>query len=129
MSSFLHHQVRLLLRGRRLMSTTTTSSIGSKMMSGRGGSGGMMMLRYDSLLWQCTIAAAIWFVPQDIAAVSAFLLYGRSKSRTINQPVYVDNVDAAANEYFQRKGLDPSKMMMVRKSSKVTEVKYSDMYK
>ncbi|KAF4710144.1 hypothetical protein FOZ62_017096, partial [Perkinsus olseni] len=124
MSSFLHHhhKVRLLLRGRRLMSTTTTSSIGSKMMSGRGGGSGMMMLRYDSLLWQCTIAAAIWFVPQDIAAVSAFLLYGRSKSRTINQPVYVDNVDAAANEYFQRKGLDPSKMMMVRKSSKVTEV-------
>ncbi|KAF4652374.1 hypothetical protein FOL46_009765, partial [Perkinsus olseni] len=63
-----------------------------------------------------------------LAAVDK-IRYGRSKSRTINQPVYVDNVDAAANEYFQRKGLDPSKMMMVRKSSKVTEVKYGDMYK
>ncbi|EER05699.1 hypothetical protein Pmar_PMAR011745 [Perkinsus marinus ATCC 50983] len=88
-----------------------------------------MMLRYDSLLWQCTLAAGIWFIPQDVAAISAFLLYGRSKSRTINQPVYVDNIDTAANEYFKRKGLDPTKMIMMRKSSKITEIRYGEMYK
>ena len=86
-----------------------------------------LAIRSDSLLVQCLIAAGIWFVPQDAAAVTLGLLYGRSNSRNINAPANVSDPDKAVSKYLASRGISADNVD-ISQGSRTWEVKMKTVY-
>jgi hypothetical protein len=56
------------------------------------------------------VAAAIFFVPQDAAALGLGLLLGRANSRNINAPSNVTDPQKAVDNYLKTRGIAPDKV-------------------
>ena len=69
-----------------------------------------LAVRSDSLLVQCMIAAAIFFVPQDAAVLGLGVLLGRSNSRNVNAPVAVADPQTAVDNFLKSRGLTADKV-------------------
>ncbi len=69
-----------------------------------------LAVRTDSLLVQCMIAAGIFFVPQDAAALGLGFLIGRANSRNRNAPGNVQDPKQAIDKFLSSRGLDESKV-------------------
>jgi len=65
-----------------------------------------LSMRMDGLMAKVTIALLIFFVPQDAALYALILANGRARSKGINSPQKISNVDDAVEAWKQRKGLE-----------------------
>ena len=87
-----------------------------------------LSVRYDSLLVQCCIAAAIYFGPQDAAVGLLAAVAGRAGSNSINRPVDVAEPAAALDAFYARKGLSADDFR-VSQGGKSWEARFVNMYK
>ena len=86
-----------------------------------------LSIRKDSLLVQCLIAAAIYFVPQDAVALGAGFFLGRAHSRGINNPQNIQEPKKAVEAYLASRGLQVDNVN-VRQGSNVWEVKLKSVF-
>ena len=86
-----------------------------------------LSIRMDSLLVQCMIAAAIYFVPQDAAMLGLGLVYARSQSRNINAPANLDDPKKSLNAFLASRGLEASQVEI--KQGRTWQVKMNSMFK
>ena len=86
-----------------------------------------LSVRYDSLLVQCCIAAAVYFGPQDAALGALAFLSGRAGSNSLNKPVDVKDPQAALEKFYAKKGLAPESLT-VRGGGRNMEVRFANVY-
>jgi len=86
-----------------------------------------LSVRYDSLLVQCCIAAAIYFGPQDAALAGLAFLSGRAGSNSVNAPVDSKDPAGAIEKFYSKKGLS-SESFKVKQGGSLWELKFANMY-
>lgn len=86
-----------------------------------------LAVRYDSLLVQCCIAAAIYFGPQDAALAALAAVSGRAYSNSINKPSDVADPAAALEQFYAKKGLSADAFRVAHGST--WEARFVNMYK
>ena len=64
-----------------------------------------LTVRYDSLLVQCCIAAAIYYGPIDAGIGALTFFNGRAYSNSINKPVDIKDPKSAVEKFCAKKGL------------------------
>jgi hypothetical protein len=87
-----------------------------------------LSVRYDSLLVQCCIAAAIYFGPQDAAVAGLAILAGRAGSNSINRPADIAEPTPALDKFYAKKGLTADDFR-VSQGGKTVEARFVNMYK
>merc|ERR1712232_269062 len=65
-----------------------------------------LSLRYDSLMVQCTIAAIVYFVPQDVVVLGGLLWNWHATSSAISPKSKQQDAEAALERFKAKKGLD-----------------------
>jgi len=63
-------------------------------------------MRWDSLMVQCTVAALIYFVPQDIPIVAGMLFYWHNAASNSAPSKWHSDPAAALEDFKAKKGLD-----------------------
>jgi|LauGreDrversion4_2_1035121.scaffolds.fasta_scaffold67068_3 hypothetical protein len=86
-----------------------------------------LSVRYDSLLVQCCIAAAIYFGPQDAAIAALAFMSGRAGSNSINAAVDTKDPASALEKFYAKKGLTADAFRVKQGGSK-WEAKFANMY-
>ena len=86
-----------------------------------------LSVRYDSLLVQCCIAAAIYFGPQDAAIATLAFMSGRAGSNSINKPANIKDAELALEKFYAKKGLTAD-AFNVRSGGKSMEVRFANVY-
>ncbi len=87
-----------------------------------------LSVRYDSLLVQCMIAAAVYFGPQDAAIGLLAAISGRAGSNSINKPADVAEPSAALDAFYAKKGLTVDDFR-VSQGGRTWEARFANMYK
>lgn len=86
-----------------------------------------LAVRYDSLLVQCCIAAAIYFGPQDAAIAALAAISGRAYSNSVNKPSDVADPAVALDQFYAKKGLTAEAFRVAHGST--WEARFTNMYK
>ena len=86
-----------------------------------------LSVRYDSLLVQCMIAAAVYFGPQDAAVGLLAAMAGRAQSNSINRPCDVADPSSALEKFYAKKGLSADAFRVAEGST--YHVRFANMYK
>ena len=86
-----------------------------------------LSVRYDSLLVQCCIAAAVYFGPQDAALGALAFLSGRAGSNSINKPVDVKDANGAVENFYAKKGLSADAFKL-KQGGNQWELKFVNVY-
>ena len=86
-----------------------------------------LAVRKDSLLVQCCIAAAIYFIPQDAAILGIGAIAGRARSRNANAPVALQDPKAGVDSFLKSRGLADDQVQ-VKEGRSNWEVKLKNVY-
>eukprot|EP00927_Polykrikos_kofoidii_P061432 TRINITY_DN5626_c0_g2_i1.p1 TRINITY_DN5626_c0_g2~~TRINITY_DN5626_c0_g2_i1.p1 ORF type:complete len:122 (+),score=10.46 TRINITY_DN5626_c0_g2_i1:81-446(+) len=65
-----------------------------------------LSIRYDSLMVQCTVAAVIYFVPQDLVFLAGLFTAWHNKASTISPCHRQADVETAVEQFKAKKGLE-----------------------
>ncbi|KAK1441962.1 hypothetical protein BgAZ_502940 [Babesia gibsoni] len=72
----------------------------------------MQNIKANSLLVKCTVAAAIYYLPQDIGVLSLLSLNKRSHSKQVTGPISGGPAESKLDDlilrYMMDRGFDPS---------------------
>mmetsp|Transcript_7836 Transcript_7836/g.22505 ORF Transcript_7836/g.22505 Transcript_7836/m.22505 type:complete len:119 (+) Transcript_7836:70-426(+) len=79
-----------------------------------------LTIRGDSLMFQCVVAALVYFVPQDAVFLGGFFYKLHSDGASIAPKTKVGNGDAAVSEWAAKKGLQNVKVQPGRSTWYVT---------
>ena len=86
-----------------------------------------LSVRYDSLLVQCCIAAAIYFGPQDAAIAALAFVSGRAGSNSMNAPSNIQNPESALEKFYAKKGL-AADAFRLRQGGSQWELRFANVY-
>jgi hypothetical protein len=86
-----------------------------------------LSVRYDSLLVQCMIAAAVYFGPQDAAVAVLAAMAGRAQSNSVNKPSDVADPNASLEKFYAKKGISGDAFRVAGGST--YHVRFANMYK
>ena len=86
-----------------------------------------LAVRADSLLVKVTIAAAVYFIPQDAVALGLYALSGRAKSRNVNAPAVLSDPKTELGNYLKARGLEEDQVH-VKEGRSLWEVKLNSVY-
>jgi len=64
-----------------------------------------LTFRTDSLLVKCSIASAIYYLPQDIAALTLLAWRERKNNQKISGSKRVENLEETKKKFLEMKGL------------------------
>merc|ERR1712232_1189481 len=70
----------------------------------------VLTTRFDSLMMQCTIAAVMYFVPQDIVFLAGVGWIWHTKAKSISPCKRQADAAAAVEEFKAKKGIDSVKV-------------------
>ena len=87
-----------------------------------------LSVRYDSLLVQCCIAAAVYFGPQDAVIAGLAALNGRAYSNSINRVSDVAEPSAELAKFYVKKGMSAD-AFTVSQGRRSLQVKFANVYK
>lgn len=73
-----------------------------------------LTFRTDSLLVKCCVAAVIYYVPQDAAALGGAIWLDRQRSKTIGPSRSVSDMEKSWDSFLARKGLSEKDFDMKR---------------
>merc|ERR1712224_363089 len=99
---------------RRFGTSVVSSSIAARANAPVGASRGFatvssprpLSFRMDGLMAQCTIAAVLYFAPQDIVLFGGLFAYWYKSGRTVAPKAVQSDAEAALDEFKAKKGID-----------------------